>query len=347
MKTTASVCLVLVVALATSGRADPKPDRRAVGRLTFALPAGWTFSLDPGVDHARITNVTGQRYCMISVYEPRAAGGDLEAEFAVEWKGLSKPSTETVAPPLPATRRRKIDARTVVEASATVPVEGKPLLEQLAMLSTGGQVATLVIWTPDARATAAYQADLDRLLASIEVAPSPVAAARPVAPSAAGVALASVTLPDLVGTWDETGGSSKDWIDSSTGQYKTSTVAFYGASHQIAPDGTFQYLFVGRADSHTVKEGDRGTIGFTKDGFLVIKYKERKVDAVRELRIIGFVTVPDGTSLMSLVNAHPTQKEVQWTDPHYLANFCGGSIAGAYTSCVGGETWRRSPARAK
>src|SRR5437870_2684890 len=61
---------------------------RTVDRVSYTPPAGWT--LAAGSDHETWTEIdqAKRRYCQIGVYSNRAGSGDLQAEFAVEWRNL-------------------------------------------------------------------------------------------------------------------------------------------------------------------------------------------------------------------------------------------------------------------
>jgi hypothetical protein len=177
--------------------------------------------------------------------------------------------------------------------------------------------------------------------ASPEPAGAPAAPAAPSAPAqpAAG-ARSSVGVADMVGLWNQTQATTQDFVDSSTGAFVASSATFYGESYDIAADGSFDYKFVGRSSNYTVREGEKGSISFA-GGFMVVSFPKRLVDPVLQRRVMSYFTTTDGTTILVTVPAVSEQKEVNWDDPAYVANFCGPP-GKQITSCVGGETWIRS-----
>ena len=324
------ILLCLVARLAAAPVALEPYD--AAGKLTVALPKGWVVTADlaKGAIAAQQDPKRVDAASVLLILQTGVTAGEdqlldaVMASIANDLKVVKRAS-------LPDNRGRLLVSRGTVSGVVV-------RIGAVAVVADGSAVIGVL---------AAKEADFEplggtQLVLSIISSMRASGAPPPPAPTGTAVALKSVALADLVGEWGETGGSTIDWVDTSTGQYRGSTAAFFGASHAIAADGTFKYLFVGRTANHTVREGDSGTVGF-KDGFLVISYKNRKTDAVRTLRVMGYVTVADGTTFMALVNAITTQKEVHWDDPAYVANFCGGVVAGVPTHCVGGETWVRRP----
>ena len=349
-----SRCAIPIILCLLAGLAVGKPvalePYNAAGKLTVSLPKGWTVTadLDKGVIAAQQDPKRTDSAAVLMVIQAAVAGTEDKLLDAVVGS-LSKDIKVAKRSSLPDGRGR------VLVATATIDkVKGR--IGAVAIVSDGAAVVCLL---------AAKEGEFDKLggtdlvvsiiatMRAPDAAPptppstlpsTPTPAPTPPPPSARGTAvvLASVGLQDLVGEWGDTGGSTIDWVDSSSGEYRGTTASFFGASHTIAANGTFKYLFVGRSSNHTVRETDTGTVGF-KDGFIVIKYQGRRADPVRTLRVMGFVTVSDGTTFMALVDAYTTQAQVHWDDPAYVANFCGDVVGGVPTRCVGGETWVRRP----
>src|SRR2546426_4554756 len=84
--------LVLLVLMGTSVTALAKPkaavDRRTLGGMTFALPAGWKLDQPAGQDHATLTYADAKRYCIISLYQP-IASDNIEIDFVREWQAVA------------------------------------------------------------------------------------------------------------------------------------------------------------------------------------------------------------------------------------------------------------------
>jgi hypothetical protein len=328
-----------VIAIAATASAAPKEDRRDVGGLTYALPAGWNTAMEGG-DHARLTHADSKRYCIVSVYQSRAAGGDLDADFAKEWQAMAG------GVKMPAPARRKIGGRTILEASAPNTISGTALLQRVVVLDGGSQITTLVVLTADAEAARAYQPVIDGLFASIVFpgaapAPEPAPATAPAPASTErpdrvliGTLKPSVTLADLAGTWNYGAGSVATYVNSSTGNYSRTSTVFYGETYVIKANGTFTYSFVGRSNNYTVREKDNGTI--TLDGgFVSLKFKGTR--GLKKHQLIAFVNQPTGASVMTLIGGGADYKG---ESADWISQFCG--VSNGVYHCVGSEEWGRA-----
>jgi hypothetical protein len=151
-----------------------------------------------------------------------------------------------------------------------------------------------------------------------------------------GTLNATITMADLVGTWDHGAGSVQTYIDSYTGDYSRTNTTFYGEQYSIRSDGTFEYKFVGRSNNRTVRESDSGNV-ILSGGFITIKFKGR---TTQKYQFIAFMTQPNGAAIISLVGVHDT---FQGYDAAGLSLECGHSSG--YIHCVGGEEWARLSAK--
>jgi hypothetical protein len=152
----------------------------------------------------------------------------------------------------------------------------------------------------------------------------------------AGTLKASITMADLVGTWDQGASSVQTYIDSYTGDYSHTNTTFYGEQYTIRSDGTFTYKFVGRSNNNTIRESDSGTV-ILSGGFITIKFKGR---TTQKYQFIAFMTQPNGAAILSLVGVHDT---FQGYDAAGMSLECGHSQG--YIHCVGGEEWARLGAK--
>jgi hypothetical protein len=151
-----------------------------------------------------------------------------------------------------------------------------------------------------------------------------------------GTLNATITMADLVGTWDHGAGSVQTYIDSYTGDYSRTNTTFYGEQYSIRSDGTFEYKFVGRSNNRTVRESDSGNV-ILSGGFITIKFKGR---TTQKYQFIAFMTQPNGAAIISLVGVHDT---FQGYDAAGMSLECGHSQG--YIHCVGGEEWARLSAK--
>ncbi len=322
-----------------TARADSREDRREVGGLTYALPAGWKAEME-GPDHARLTHADTKRYCIISLYESRATAADLDAEFAREWHSVAGPLKDQKPAPV----RRKVAGRTVLEVGAPATVAGTAMLQRVVVLDGGAQITTLVIFTADAAAATAYRKAIDGIIASIRFptaappapapTPAPVTTGRPDR-VLIGTLQSTVTLADLAGTWNHGAGSVTTYVDSSSGDYASTSTAFYGESFVIKANGTFDYKFTGRANNHTVRETDGGNVTLS-GGFVTFQFKG--AHGTKKLQLIAFVNQPSGASVLTF---SPTGKDGAGQTTEWIASYCN-VVKGVY-SCVGSEEWGRAP----
>lgn len=146
----------------------------------------------------------------------------------------------------------------------------------------------------------------------------------------------TITMADLVGTWDHGAGSVQTYIDSNTGDYSHTATSFYGEQYSIKSDGTFEYKFVGRANNRTVRELDSGNV-ILSGGYITFKFKGRTTE---KYQFIAFMTQPNGSAIISLV---PVGENEQGYDAAGLRLECGHSSG--YIHCVGGVEWARLSAK--
>ena len=142
----------------------------------------------------------------------------------------------------------------------------------------------------------------------------------------------SITMDDLVGSWDHGAGSVQTYVDSNTGNYAGTATSFYGEQYVIRSNGIFDYKFIGRANNNTVRETDRGTI-ILSGGYVTFKFEGR---ATKKFQFIAFNIQPTGAAILSLVEVHDT---FQGYDAASLALECGHGDG--FIRCVGGEEWAR------
>ena len=148
----------------------------------------------------------------------------------------------------------------------------------------------------------------------------------------AGKLKGTIAIQDIVGTWDHNEASVQGYVDSSTGNYAGTSTVFYGERYIIRPNGTFEYLFAGRASNHTIRESDRGTV-ILSGGYVTLKFAGRSAE---KYQLIAFMTQANGGAVLSLVEVHDG---FAGYDPQTMAIECGHSRG--YISCSGGEEWVR------
>jgi hypothetical protein len=313
--------------------------------IHYTPPTGWTRSQKEGVMIFSDTNKTTNGFCILTVYASRASAGSAQKNFANEWNELIVKPFKAEANPKTETQTE--DGWTSVAGTAQIETEGGKSYVIMTVLSGYGRTASVYALLNDQ----SYLPQLDAFMASIKMdktkvsaTPSPTIQNDPFpdrpgyAPQKplSGTLNATITMADLVGTWDQGAASVQRYIDSYTGDYSHTTTTFYGEQYTIKSDGTFTYKFVGRSSNNTVRETDSGTV-ILSGGYITIKFKGR---TTQKYQFIAYMTQPNGAAILSLVHVGGT---VQGYDAAWMRLECGHSQG--YISCVGGEEWARLSAR--
>ncbi len=324
--------LLLSLVAATAAHAD---ERRDIGGLSYVQPTGWKSTGADASDHVQIQHAGSKYYCIISIYKSRAASGSLDDEFAAEWKSVGG---DTANEPFKLSKR-KIGKRTLAEAALSTVQSGTKVFKRIAVLDGGGQIATFIIFTPDAAAEKTYQKQIDAIIASVQFpsAAPPATTTQPATPPATsdeivGTSKTSITLADLVGTWSYGAGAVTSYVDRSTGSHAGTDTVFYGESYAISANGAFTYKFTGRASNTTIRESDSGTIKLS-GSTLFLQFKGSR--GLKRFAFAAFVTQPDGTSVLTVFELGTPENERKF-DPSHCAPYKG------VISCSGGEQWVRA-----
>ncbi len=150
----------------------------------------------------------------------------------------------------------------------------------------------------------------------------------------------SITMADLVGTWEMGGASVTTYVNSYSGNYAGTDTTFFGEGYTIKPDGTFDFSFTGRTGNHTVRESGSGRV--TLDGgFIRVAFTSGDRKSSSRYQFIAFMTLPNGGAVLSLV---PIGDSDTGLSPEQLYQSCGH--ANGYISCVSGEVWTLRLAKA-
>ena len=313
--------------------------------IQYTPPNGWIRSQKEGVLIYSDTNKTTNGFCILTIYASTPSAGSPQKDFANEWTELIvKPFKADVNPK---TETQTVDGWTSVAGAAQIEIEGGKSYVIMTVLSGYGKTANVYALFNDP----SYLPQLDAFMASIKMDKTH-ASANPIptiqtdpfpdrpgyAPQKplSGTLKGSITMADLVGSWDNGAGSVQKYIDSNTGDYSHTNTTFYGEQYSIRSDGTFTYKFVGRSSNITVRESDSGNV-ILSGGYITFKFKGR---TTRKYQFIAFMTQANGTAILSLVGVHDN---FQGYDAAGMSLECGHSQG--FISCVGGEQWARLVAR--
>jgi hypothetical protein len=314
--------------------------------IQYTPPKGWTKTPKEGVMVFSDINKSTNGFCILTVYASTASAGSPQKDFANEWNELIVKPFKAEANPKTETQTE--DGWTSVAGAAQIETEGSKSYVIMTVLSGYGRTASVYALLNDQ----SYLPQLDAFMASIKLdktkasaAPTPTIQNNDPFPDRPGYAPqkplsgtlnATITMADLVGTWDHGAGSVQTYIDSYTGDYSHTNTTFYGEQYSIRSDGRFEYKFVGRSNNTTVRESDSGNV-ILSGGFITIKFQGR---TTQKYQFIAFMTQPNGAAILSLVRVHDN---FQGYDAAGMSLECGHSQG--YIHCVGGEEWARLSAK--
>jgi hypothetical protein len=286
------VAAVLSVTLASAG------PRNTVGGASFVTPKGWSIKADGAKDHMTFTKADKTHFCVLSVYNPHAAKGALDAEFATEWADIL-----ASAGAAPASKTRKVGTRTLREGGVQTKMQDAQVLASAHVFDAGGQTVTLITLATNATALAWCRGDLDALVKDIQVTATDAPAPPPASDTAPAKGV-TVRLADLVGKWGNNGAATTSYVDSA-GNYSGTSSTFFGEFYTIKADGSYTYSFQGRANNHTIRESGTGKIAFSGD-LIVITGTRADTKFSKKYHLINYQAGKDGTAVLTLLDeAYP------------------------------------------
>ncbi|MEP6788591.1 MAG: hypothetical protein ABJB40_09180 [Acidobacteriota bacterium] len=323
-----------------------------VDLITFTPPNGWTKTQKAGAMVYTDTNPTKGSFCLLTVYPSTVSAGSPQKDFAAEWN-------ELVVKPFKADANPKTDVQPApdgwqaVVGGANIELNGGiKAAAVLTVFSGFGKTASILVIINDE----SYLAQMTTLIDNVKLDKTKaLAKTESVAPKdptptnqkdpfpdkpgyqpqkpLAGTLKDSITMNDLVGTWDEGGASVTTYVDSSSGNYAGTDTTFYGQSYTIKANGTFDHNFQGRTSNHTVREVSNGTITLS-GGYVIVKFTGGARSSTYKYQFISFMTLPNGGAVLSLIHIGETENGL---DPERLYWACGHGSG--YISCAGGENW--------
>jgi len=308
-------------------------------------PKGWTKTVKEGAIVYSVMNKRTNAFCIMTLYASAASAGSPQIDFANKWdefvvkpfKAVGNPKTETQSTP---------EGWQATVGGAQIELDGG--IKAATILTNfsgfGKTASVLVIFNDES-----YLAEVTTLIDNIKLDktsrtiqnnpgrkiqkdPFPDKPGYQPQKPLAGALLESITMADLVGTWDQGAASVTTYVDSSSGDYSHTDTTFYSESYTIKPDGTFDHRFQGRTANHTVREADSGTIVLS-GGNILVKFDR---GTTYRYQFISFMTLPNNGALLSLV--HIGENENLY-GPDWMTLECGHGSG--YIHCAGGEEWTR------
>jgi hypothetical protein len=321
--------------------------------IQYTPPKGWAKTTKDGAVVYTDINKAANAFCLLTVYAGTTSAGSPQKDFADEWN-------ESVVKPFKADANPKTQTQTTSEGwqatvgGAQIELDGGIKAAAILTVFSGfGKTASILIIFNDESYLAQANAfidgiKLDKTKALAKTAPTirpdPIPnnqrdpfpdkpGVQPQKPLS-GSLKESITMADLVGTWDSGAASVTTYVDSSSGNYAGTDTTFYGESYTIKSDGTFDFRFQGRTSNHTVREAGSGTVTLS-DGYIIVKFTagDRSGSTYR-YQFIAFMTVPNGGAVLSLIHIGENDKGY---DAERLYWSCGH--ANGYITCVNGDVW--------
>jgi hypothetical protein len=321
--------------------------------VRYTPPKGWAKTPKEGAVVYTDINKSTNAFCLLTVYGGTASAGSPQKDFANEWnefvvkpfKAEASPKTETQTTP---------EGWQVTVGGAQIELEGgvKAAVILTVFSGFGKTASVLAIFNDEsylAQASALIDGiKLDKTKALAKTSPanqtnqSPTSQRDPfpdkpgVQPQKplAGPLKESITMADLVGTWDQGAASVTTYVDSSSGNYSGTDTTFYTENYTIKPDGTFDHRFQGRTSNHTVREASGGTITLS-GGYVIVKFTtgERKGSTYR-YQFIAFMTLPNGGAVLTLIHVGDNDNGYNPEQLYYSCSHPEGFI-----QCVSGDEW--------
>jgi hypothetical protein len=214
----------LVVALAVVSALPQGARAETLGAWTFTAPAG--FKAESAKGRRSFTRVEGAAFCLVGVYEPRAATHDVAADLRKEWTEVIEAqfAASDVNGYPPKQTKQNLNKHTI---GARLRSGQQEFYGQLVIVRGNGMVGSVVIMAANANGIAACHPAANTVLDSIVVAGATTSA---VTTTQVTSVLSEAT---LVGTWS----ASTSARDSATNASLGSQIRQY----VFKPDGTYTF----------------------------------------------------------------------------------------------------------
>ncbi|MEP7074752.1 MAG: hypothetical protein ABI878_02995 [Acidobacteriota bacterium] len=320
--------------------------------VTYTPPKGWAKTVKSGAVVLTDINQNKNTFCLLTVYAGAVSSGSPSTDFTNDWNEfVIKPFK---AGPSPKTQLQSTpDGWQVSVGGANIDLDGGVKAAAILTVFSGfGKTASvLVIFNDDS-----YSEQASALIDGIKLDKTPaVTQTQPAIPTdtsmagqrdpfpdkpftqpqkpLAGPLKESITMADLVGTWDNGGASVTTYVDSSSGNYSGTDTSFFTENYTIKSDGTFEHRFQGRASNHTVREVDGGTVALS-GGYITLKFTAGERHGSYRYQFVSYMTLPNGGAVLTFIHIGDNDKGYT---PEQLYYNC--SHAQGYITCIVGDTW--------
>ena len=234
----AILAIGIVLSLAAPAAAGTARTR---GATTYTPPDGFTVD-DSASDHVMVQRIGSKSYCLIGIFDPVPAAGDLDASFAAEWSALVSINVDPVAAPA-ALHRDLPGGAHAAFGMAPSTVGGKPVLAMLTVIDDGSQIVPVFVMTPSLDDFKIYSPSIQALLASLAIA----APSAPAAANSGGIQPPAkpLTLDDLAGEWRTDDQAISHYVNASTGTFAGFDAIQYSWKLTITAKGAIDTEFRG------------------------------------------------------------------------------------------------------
>jgi len=200
--------------------------------IRYTPPKGWTKTTKEDAVVFVAVDKTNNTFCVLTIHSGTASSGNVEKDFAAEWKNFVVKPHQAEANPKTETEIK--DGWTMISANAAIEIDGIKSLAILFVFSGFGKTTSiLAILNSDT-----YLKPLAAFMDTIKLDKTQIAA-RPSAPANAPVAN-SPGSPSLVGKWGT--GIAGDTVSGNYIQYGSVASQKY---YQFNADGTYSFIYSG------------------------------------------------------------------------------------------------------
>ncbi|MEP6947095.1 MAG: hypothetical protein ABJA02_14340 [Acidobacteriota bacterium] len=320
--------------------------------VSYTPPKGWSKTLKEGAVVYSDVNKATNGFCVLTVYAGTLSSGSPQKDFAKEWN-------EFVVKPFKAEPGPKTQTQTTVDGwqatagGSQIELDGGIKAASILTVFTGfGKTASILVISNDEAHLAQASALIDgiklnktKVMAktnlpiqndpglTVQKDPFPDKPGYDPQQPLAGTVKESITMADLVGTWDEGGASVTTYVNSSSGNYAGTDTSFYAESYTIKANGTFDSKSAGRSSNSTFHEVTNGIITLS-GGYIIVKFTGGARSSTKKYQFISYMTLPNGGAVLSLVEIGENERAYDADRMRILCDHAHG-----YIQCQGGINW--------
>ncbi|MGH9872480.1 MAG: hypothetical protein ACRD9S_08440 [Pyrinomonadaceae bacterium] len=362
MKTSKNILGLLILQIVCLFAAQPIfCQTETIDIIQYTPPPGWTKTFKEGAVVFSDINETTNAFCVLTVYASSASAGSPQKDFASEWNDVVIKPFKAEANPKTQTQSNAEGWQVTVGGAQIELGQGIKAAAILTVFSGFEKRASVLVIFNDeshlAQASAlidGIKLDKSKVLAGtappVQTNPGPFIQGDPfpdkphVQPQKplAGPLRQSITIADLVGTWDNGAAGVTTYVDSSSGNYAGTDTTFYAENYTIKPNGTFEHRFQGRTGNHTVREVETGNISLS-GGEVIVNFTGGDRRSTNRYQFIAFMPLANGGAVLTLIQLGDNDKVYDAERLYWSCSHPEGFIR-----CVSGDVWTlRAASRAR